>query len=173
MHQIGKNVLYGSNGVMTVVDIREEYVGDQPRSYYVLRSAVGRSESLVFVPTDNERLTSAMYPLLSKEEILALLSDDAEIPAIEWVDNNRARTEYFKRIMESGNRAHMLSMMRAIHESGLRRTEAGKKNFLSDESTRQKMEKLLSVEFSIVLGISDDEALSLIRAKIEEPVKMK
>lgn len=173
MHQIGKNVLYGSNGVMTVVDIREESIGNQPRSYYVLRSVVGISESLVFVPTDNERLTSSMYPLLSKEEILALLSDDAEFPVIEWVDNNRARTEYFKRIMESGDRAQMLSMIQAIHESGLRRIEAGKKNFLSDESARQKTEKLLSVEFSIVLGISDDEALSLIRARIEEPVKMK
>ena len=49
MHKIGENVLYGSNGVMTVVDIREETIGDLPRRYYVMRAATGHSESLVFV----------------------------------------------------------------------------------------------------------------------------
>ena len=28
MHKIGDNLIYGSNGVMSVVDIREEQVGD-------------------------------------------------------------------------------------------------------------------------------------------------
>lgn len=167
MHKIGENILYGSNGVMTVVDIREETVGDLPRSYYVLRAATGRTESLVFVPTDNEKLTSAMHSLLTKDEISKLLSRDSEFKEIEWVENNRARTEYFKRIMESGDRAGMVAMMRAIHESGIRRIESGKKNYLSDESVRQKAEKLLSTELSVVLGISDEEALSLIKEKVE------
>ncbi len=167
MHKIGEKVLYGSNGVMTVVDIREESIGDAPRSYYVLRAATGRSESLVFVPTDNERLTDAMHPLLSSEEISLLLTSPADSSGIEWNDNSRARTEYFKRIMESGDRAGMMSMIRAIHECGLRRTEAGKKNFLSDESVRQKAERLLATEFSIVLGIPEEEALERIKSNIE------
>lgn len=167
MHKIGENVLYGSNGVMTVVDIREETIGDLPRRYYVMRAATGRSESLVFVPTDNEKLTFAMHSLLTKDEISELLSLDGEFKEIEWIENNRARTEYFKRIMESGDRAGMIAMMRAIHESGVRRIESGKKNYLSDESLKQKAEKLLATELSIVLAISDDEALSLIKAKVE------
>ena len=168
MHKIGENFLYSSNGVMTVVDIREEAVGNQPRSYYVMRSVIGNSDSLFFVPTDNEKLTSAMYPLLTRENITELLDLPIDSSAIEWNDNSRARTEYFKRIMESGDRTAIMAMIRVIYESGLRRTKIGKKNFLSDEGIRHKAEKMLAVEFSIVLGITEDEALDKIRAKIEE-----
>ena len=167
MHKIGENILYGSSGVMTVVDIREETIGDQPRSYYVLRAATGHSESLVFVPTDNEKLTAAMYLLLSPEDIETLFNSNVDPSVIEWNDNSRSRTEYFKRIMESGDRAMMLAMIRAIYESGIRRIEAGKKNFLADESVKQKTERLLATEFSIVLGITEDEALERIKSKIE------
>jgi RNA polymerase-interacting CarD/CdnL/TRCF family regulator len=64
MHKIGDKIIYGANGVMTIVDIREESVGDVSRSYYVLLPATGRASSLTFVPTDNEKLTSAMRPML-------------------------------------------------------------------------------------------------------------
>lgn len=167
MHKIGENILYGSNGVMTVVDIREEYVGDQPRSYYVMRAATGRSESLVFVPTDNDRLIGTMYSLLSREELEGILNSPVDSARIEWNESSRARTEYFKRIMESGDRSMIISMIRAIYECGIRRTEIGKKNFLADETVKQKAEKLLATEISIVFGISEDEAIGKIRSKIE------
>ena len=51
--KIGDKVLYGANGVMTIVDIREESVADVCRNYYVLSSALGKNESLTFVPADN------------------------------------------------------------------------------------------------------------------------
>ena len=168
MYKIGENLLYGSSGVMSVVDIREEHVGDAPRSYYVLRSALGRSESLVFVPTDNEKLTSFMHPLLTKEEIAALMSESIDLSLIQWNDNSRARTEYFKRILESGDRRAILAMMRAIYESGVKRLEIGKKNFLSDENVSQKAEKLLASEISVVLGIDELEAFDLIQKKVKE-----
>lgn len=167
MHRIGENVLYGSNGVMTVVDIREEQVADVSRSYYVLRSASGNSESLVFVPMDNERLTSFMHALLTADEIKSVLDSAIDTSRVEWSVNSRARTEYFKRVMESGNRTLMLAMIRAIHESGLKRLDLGKKNFLADENVKQRTEKLLASEFSLVLQIDESEALELIRQKVE------
>ena len=69
MHQIGDKIIYGAVGVMTIVDIREESIGDISRSYYVLKSTVTNSDSLTFVPTDNERLIAFMHPLLSREEL--------------------------------------------------------------------------------------------------------
>ena len=167
MHNIGENVLYGSNGVMTVVDIREEQVADVCRSYYVLSSVSGRSESLVFVPTDNERLTSFMHTLLTADEIKAVLDSPIDTSLIEWNDNSRARTEYFKRVMESGDRALMLAMIRAIHESGLKRLDIGKKNFLADENVKQRTEKLLASEFALVLGLDEGAALELVKEKVE------
>lgn len=167
MYKIGDNLVYASNGVMCVVDIRDEQIGDTSRSYYVLRSAFGKSESLVFVPTDNDRLTSLMHPILTRDEAEKFLSLPIDLSLIEWNENSRARTEYFKRVIESGERARILAMIRAIYESGLRREAQGKKNFLSDETVKQRAEKLLSSELSIVLSISEDEALALIKNKVE------
>ena len=168
MHKIGENVLYGFGGVMTVVDIREERITDVPRTYYVLRSALGRSESLVFVPVDSEKLTAFMHKLLSKEGVDRLLASEIDTSVIEWSENNRVRTEYFKRIMESGDRPTMLAMARAIYERGIKRIEIGKKNFLSDESAKQKAEKLLSSEIAVVMDIDEAAAFEMVRKKIEQ-----
>lgn len=167
MHKIGDNIIYGANGVMTIVDIREESIGDVSRSYYVLRPITTRSDSLTFVPTDNEKLVSSMYPLLTKDEILTLLHEAKDAPPIDWVKENRARQEHFKKIMESGDRLKMFAMIHAINESGKRREAEGKKNFLSDEGSRQKAEKLLYSEFSIVLGIHEDEVAEFIEKEMK------
>ena len=166
MHKIGDNILYGASGVMTIVDIREESIGDVSRSYYVLRPTLIRSESLTFVPADNERLVSSMRPLLTKSEIITLIHSAKDAPELDWIKENRARSESFKRIMESGDRAKMISMIRAINESGARREAEGKKNFLSDENAKSKAEKLLFSEFSVVLGIPEDEVPAFIEKEI-------
>ena len=156
MHKIGDKILYGAAGVMTILDIREESVGDISRSYYVLGSATRRSDSLTYVPADNEALVSAMRPLLTESEIVEAIRASLVDGSIDWIPENRARSEYFKKIMESGDRARMLAMIRAIDESGLKRIAEGKKNFLSDENAKQKAERLLFSEFSIVLGIPEE-----------------
>lgn len=167
MHKIGDKIMYGAGGVMTIVDIREESIGDVSRSYYVLRPALIRSDSLTFVPTDNEKLVSAMRPLISREEIISLLRGAKDAPALKWINENRARQECFKRIMESGDRAGMIAMIRAIDESAARREAEGKKNFLSDENAKQKAKKLLFSEFSIVLGIPEEEVSAFIEREIQ------
>ena len=158
MRKIGECVLYGVAGVMTIVDIREESIGDVSRKYYVLRSARSRSESLTFVPADNERLVGAMRPLLTREELESLAASAKDIEPLEWIEANRVRSEAFKAIMESGDRVGMIAMIKAINENGIRRGEEGRKNFLADETAKQKALKLLSREIAIVRGITDEEA---------------
>lgn len=158
MRKIGECVLYGVAGVMTIVDIREESIGDVSRKYYVLRSARSRSESLTFVPADNERLVGAMRPLLTREELESLAASAKDIEPLEWIEANRVRSEAFKAIMESGDRVGMIAMIKAINENGIRRGEEGRKNFLADETAKQKALKLLSSEIAIVRGITDEEA---------------
>lgn len=162
MLKIGDRVVYGANGVMEIVDIREESVGDVSRSYYVLSSVSSRSDSLTFVPTDNEKLVASMRPMLTREAAEEMLSHLSDLPEIEWVQSNRARVEHFKRIMESGDRLQMFAMIAAIDENGKRREAEGKKNFLTDETARQKAEKLLYSELSMVFNIPIEEVPSLI-----------
>lgn len=168
MHKIGDKVLYGAGGVMTIVDIREEAIGNDCRSYYILRPTLARTESFTYVPVDNERLVSSMRPLLTKDEIVELISSFKDMPALDWISENRARQEYFKKIMESGDRGKIIAMIRAIDENAVRREAEGKKNFLSDDSARAKAEKLLYSEISIVLGISEEEAKNYLSENINQ-----
>ena len=164
MHKIGDKIIYGASGVMTIVDIREESVGDVSRSYYVLIPTNGRSTSLTFVPLDNEKLLSSMYPLLTKDEILELIRKSREVEPIAWVNENRARGEFFKRVMESGDRLQMFAMIRAIDESEKRREAIGKKNFLTDETARHKALRLLYSEFATVLDIPEEDVGAFIES---------
>ena len=167
MHKIGEKILYGTSGVMTIVDIREESFGGVSRSYYVLKSAVRHSDSLTYVPTDNEKLVTAMRPLLTEEEIKSLIRSAKDVAPIDWVPENRARSEYFKKIMESGDREKMIAMIVAIDENAKRREAEGKKNFLSDENARQKAEKLLHTEISVVFGIPEEDVPAFIENELK------
>ena len=167
MHIIGEKIMYGASGVMEIVDIREESLADACRSYYVLRPVSARTDSLTFVPTDNPMLAEAMRRLLTPDEILSLLGRNEPLPEIEWVKENRARQDRFKKIMESGDRPKMISMICAIDENGRRREAEGKKNFITDENMRAKAVKLLSGEIAAVMNLSDEDAVAMLENAVK------
>ena len=166
MHNIGEKIVYSGAGVMTVVDIREEAIAGEKRKYYVLRADGAPSSSLTFVPVDNEKLTSQMRRLLSREEIEAIIDEARSRPDEEWIADNRQRSERFKHIIESGDRAGMISMIGAIYKNGEAREAEGKKNFLADENAMKRAERLLYSEFSAVLGIPESEVVEYIKSRM-------
>ena len=166
MYSIGNKVMYGASGVMTVIDIRDESFGDSSRSYYVLRPTLARTESFTFVPTDNERLVASMRYLLSADEIGDLLKSAADIPAVDWIPENRARQEFYKKITESGDPRSMIAMIHRIKDCGRLREMEGKKNFLSDENAKAKAERLIISEISVSLDIPEEEAKAMLLSAI-------
>lgn len=162
MHSIGDVVVYGSSGVMRVVDISEESFAGQTHRYYVLCGGASNLNSKTFVPLDNEKLVAQMRPLVTKEEILDILHNMDRYPEPEWIPDTRARQEMFKSIIESGDRGRIIAMIRSIQRTGLRRNAEGKKNYLSDENLMNKAQRILYTELSIVLGISEDEVVDFI-----------
>ena len=162
MHSIGERVIYGANGVMEIVDIREELVMDTARKYYVLSEINKPTASQVFVPIDNEKLVGMMRPILTKEEALLMISRIKDIPEAEWKRDNRTRAEKFRSVIETGSRDEMISVIKAVYENGLKRQTEGKKNYLSDESVMKKAEHLIYSELSVVLGIPESEVIDLI-----------
>lgn len=162
MREIGERVIYGSNGVMEIVDIREETVGDITRKYYVLRDLNSTQVSHIFVPTDNEKLVSTMRPLLTKEEAMDMIKRIKTIPEAEWKNDNRIRSEKFRKVIESGDRDSVIAVIKAVYENGIKRQEEGKKNYLADENIMRKAEKVIYSELSIVLGIPENEVADFI-----------
>lgn len=163
MHKIGERVVYGSFGVMEIVDVREEKVLDFIRKYYVLEPISGGNGSQTFVPVENEKLVANMRPLLTKEEVLEFIRSMDSLPMAEWIQDNRARSERFKATIESGDRAGMISMIKLVKATGVRRAAEGKKNYLADENAMHKAEKLLFSEIAAVMGISEEDVIDFIK----------
>lgn len=162
MYKIGDNVVYGSNGVMTVVDMRDEAFGNISRTYYVLKAPCENSDSLTFVPRDNEKLVSAMRPLLMREEIESLILSSDEIPLLDFIEDNRQRAESFKRIIEEGDRTKLISLIKSVLATGARRNAEGKKNYLADEAAMRKAEHVLYSEMAVVFGVAEESVPELI-----------
>ena len=166
MHCLGDRIIYGSNGIMEIVDIREESIGDARRKYYVLKDFRENSSLQTFVPVDNERLVSTMRNLLTKAEVIELISRIKSIPEAEWQTDNRRRTEKFRCIIESGDAESIISVIKAIYLNGIKRRKEGKKNYLADENVMKKAERMLYEEFSAVLGIPENEVRDFIEKHI-------
>ena len=162
MLSIGEKIVYGSSGVMQIVDIREELVGDAKHEYYVLKDLNSSSTTKTFVPKANKKLVESMRPLLTKDEVMDIIKRIKDIPEVEWQNDNRVRSEHFRSIIESGDREEILSLIKTVYENGKRRSEEGKKNYLADENFMRKAEKLLYSEFSVVLGIPENEVQKFI-----------
>lgn len=167
MYKIGDNIVYGANGVMTIVDIREDSISGDVKEYYILREYGKANSSLTFVPMDNEKLVQAMHPVLSRDEALFAVVRAASMPDIEWVPDGRARSEKYKGILRNADRSEILSMIRTIYNTGLRRAAIGKKNFLADENIMNRAEAIISLEFSISLGISELAVKEIISQRIK------
>ena len=168
MFQVNDMVLYGTNGVCKVVDIDERDCGGRMVEYYILKP-IYASNSTIFVPVNNEKLTSKMRYVLTKEEI------DAKIRAIpevqeEWMDDERARKEHFKDMVSRADTFELIQLIKMLMEHREKVVARGKKLNVADERMLQEAEKMICDEFSYVLGIPKEDVPSYITNSMKESI---
>ena len=157
---INDYILYLGTGICHIDDIRTESFGADAKEYFVMH-AVNDPKSVIFVPVDSERLTSAMLELLSPDEIDALI-DEAESKELEWIPDNKQRMSAFGEIISSGNRLDTLLIFKKL--SLLKKElEAQKRKFYAtDERLLANAGKVILEEFSFVLQIEQSEVVTYI-----------
>ena len=163
MYGIGDKVVYGAFGVMDIVDITEQEIGDEKKRYYVLKEYAATSSSLTYVPVDSEAVVAQMHPLLTKDEIHEVIAEAKREPLLDWIEDNRARSEFYKRLLSTADRVRLLRMIETVYRTGLRRESEGKKNYIADENSMHRARKLIATEFSLVLGIPESEVEEYIK----------
>ena len=161
-------VLYGTNGVCKLVDIDVRDCGGRMVEYYILKP-IYASNSTVFVPVNNEKLTSKMRYVLTKEEI------DEKIRLIPesspgWIDDERTRKERFKDIVSRADTFELIQLIKTLLEHQEAVMARGKKLHVADERMLQEAEKMICDEFSYVLGISKEEVPSYITDSMKTEV---
>ena len=159
MFAIGAYVSYRSEGVCVISDIRTEVFNALGKSeeYYIL-APLKDINSVLYVPVNNEVLTSKMQPLLSADEICAL-ADELRGELLEWIDDSRARNTALREILAGGDRRELIVLVNTILDRIVRSAEIGRKITAGDENTLKRAKKMLLDEFAATTDISTDEEL--------------
>ena len=133
--------------------------------YYVL-APLAQTGACFYIPTHNENAVSKLRPLLTRQELEALVqSDEANRDA--WIAYENQRKMRYRELISSGDRAALMSMVRSLHKHKQAQLAAGKKFHLCDENFLRDAQKLLSAEFSLVLQIPADEVVAYLQGHME------
>lgn len=160
MFNIGDTVLYAKEGVCCISNIEQRKFANETRRYYVLKS-LDRINSTVYVPTDNERLVSAMRRVLSKQEIDDLI-ERIHSSSAEWLSDDMLRKEEYHRIISNADCLALGINLRILHLKREELRAGGKKLRRFDEEFFIQAQNLLFNEFAHVLKISKEEVLPYI-----------
>ena len=114
-HKVGTFVRYGVSGVCVIEDVREMSLPGMGISgeYYVLRPA-GSDSSVIYVPAENEKMTAAMIPVLTAQEINSIIISTAQ-DALPWVNDRKERADQQREILKRCDHRELLQMISCIY----------------------------------------------------------
>ncbi len=165
MYKINDTILYGAHGACRFEGlIRRQFNGIQ-NDYYVLKPVSG-DNSTIYVPVRNEKLVGKMRPVLSEEELRALIK---QIPAEDslWIENEQERKEKYHSILSSGDRLGLVRIIKGLYFHQKEQKAKGRKLHSVDEHFFKEAEKILYDEFALVLHIEPEEVLPFLLEQLE------
>lgn len=160
-------VLYGATGVCRVTGVEQRQINGHAVDYYILEP-IGPDRSIICVPCASKLLEKKIHPILTAAEAHALIASIADEPPL-WNEDEVQRKEEFRSILSSGDRLKIMRMIKALYLQQELRQSRGHRLHACDEQILKAAEKLLYSELALVLHLSQDEILSLIRERTARP----
>lgn len=164
--QLGDRVVYGIHGVCCIVDTEIRSINRKKVEYFVLEPRE-QPGARYYIPTQNPAALSKLQPLLNKEQLDALLNSD-EVRKDIWVSDENHRKQHYRELINSGDRAALISMVRSLHRHKEAQAAAGRKFHLCDENFLRDAEKLLTSEFALILDVDYAQAVAYIKEALEK-----
>lgn len=160
MYSLGDKIIYGENGVCTVVKIAplDMSCADRQKLYYHLSPLVG--SGTYFTPVDSNAF---MRPVMSREEAEAFIDT---IPTIEPAVCNDSRFNHVDAFYKELFRQHTCEALVAIVKGLHSRLSERKTRSSRAEVTMKRAKDMLNGELSIALGIGIDEVDDYISSRI-------
>lgn len=162
MLQSGQLVTYGIHGVCSIMGTETKVIDRKKIEYYVLEP-LDQPGSKFYVPAHNEVAVSKLRPLLTKQELENLLRD-CSCQDDEWLPDENQRKQHYKELINSGDHVALLKMVRALFRHKEIQLAQGRKFHLCDENFMKDAIKLLDSEFSLVLGIKQQDVGAYIKS---------
>ena len=165
MYSVNEKIHYGSSGVCVIQEIATMRFGRTRERYYVLKP-VYQNASMIYVPVDNEQLVSRMRPVLSRDEVDALIRSMPQVQTA-WIDDVQARKASFDDLMRSHTCADLIVIIKTLNEHKQHRQARGKSLHVSDEAYLREAQRLLFDEFAGALGILPSQVDEYIQEKLQ------
>lgn len=165
MFQCGERVMYGIHGVCTILCLEDRVIDRKKVAYYVLEP-LSQLGARFYVPVHNEAAVAKMRPVLSKEDLEAILNSPESHADTRIVDEN-LRKQRYKELIGSGDRIALISMVRTLCKQRNQCMEEGKKFHLCDDNFLRDAKKLLSTEISLVFCLDGEQLNEYLRQVLE------
>lgn len=168
-YRIGEHVVYRSGGIYRIDDIRvENFCGIGERTYYVM-SSVYDDNSMVYVPVDAQDIDKCLRHTLTGPEIDKLMTRAAkEQDDWEWVEDVKARAACYDELMSEGTCCGILRIFLSLRRHREEIEGSRKKLYASDARLLAASEKILTDEFSFILGIDKSDVTTYLCEEIEK-----
>lgn len=164
MYQSGEYVLYGIHGVCRVVGTEKQLI-NRKRTEFLVLEPLAQNESRFYLPTQNPTAMGKLKAVLSREEMLELLSSE-QIRKDCWIREENQRKQYYRDLISSGDRTALLQMVSSLYRYKDEQMAAGRKFHQCDDNFLRDAEKLLSSEISLVMDFSPEEARDYLRSQL-------
>lgn len=165
MYQCGDLVMYGIHGVCKILELEKRKVDRKYIEYYVLEPT-DQPGARFYVPTQNEAAVAKMRPMLTQQELEAMLREE-DTCRDSWIEDENQRKQYYRELINSGDRKALIRMVITLHKHKQELLDAGRKFHLCDENFLRDAQKLIGSEFSVVLNIGQDEVGSYVQSVIQ------
>lgn len=166
MFQLGQQVVYGIHGICLLLDVEVKSIGRQKVEYFVLEP-VNQPGTRYYIPMNNPAAMAKLSPLLSKPELDQLFEHLQSYDEV-WISDENQRKQMYRSLINSTDRAKLISMVRALHIHKQMQADSGKKFHQCDDNFLRDAEKLLNAEVSAVLQVSPKEATEYILDHINQ-----
>jgi len=164
MFRIGDQVVYGIHGVCRVADMEKQIVNKKSVTYLVLEP-LGQEGARFLVPMHNEAAMSKLQPMLTQQELAALLKSDG-VRTENWIREDNLRKQTYRELITSGDRAGVMRMVYTLYRHRKAQQAAGRKVHLADDNFLRDAEKLLSGEIAVVMGMEQEQAKAYLRGNL-------
>ena len=148
-------VLYGSHGICKIVDLEIKKIDRKQIEFYVLEP-IDQSNACYYIPTQNQTAVAKLRPIITYQELETLLHSQHTY-TYEWISDENQRKQLYRELITSGDRKELVRMVHALHRHKQEQELFGRKIHLCDENFLRDAKKLLDAEFSLVLGIPEND----------------
>ena len=164
MYKVNDAVMYVSYGVCTISSIENRDFCGENVEYYVLHP-VNDKKNTFYVPTSFGTLKDKMKSVCTKAEVDELINAMPENDRM-WIDDDELRKKEFRRIIDSGDRSSIVSMIKILYLHRQELLQNHKRLHSTDERFLSEAENMLYDEFAYALEIPKDEVISYIKNHI-------